>query len=817
MKSLGIDSDRNAIAEQLAQLDSSDPMDPSQSPEAPSTVRELKAQLDTLLGQLREPVGPDPFAEESGLRRAQELVRAIGVENVAPIVRERPQLGRIGPYELLEKLGEGGMGAVYKALHSSLEKIVALKVLPRDRLHPDAVARFKREMKAVGKLDHPNLVRATDAGEMDGEHFLVMEYVDGVDLSELLRRVGPLAAADACELMRQAAVGLQHAHQRGMVHRDIKPNNIMLTWADELLGEGSPPLGAGLPTPPSVKILDMGLALLSEPAAGGKGDLTSTGQMMGTIEYMSPEQGLDTHSVDHRSDIYSLGATLYKLLCGKAPFSGEKYNTPGKILVALATQQPPSITAQRDDLPAGLAAVVDRMLAKDPAQRYRAAAEVAQALAPYAAGADLPRLSAAESRTPLRDVQESTSPTATADSPNTSPATTKPLLESRTPIVAGTLRVPAFPHTECAGYDLSPNALTATLQPLLARLGKTAYLRPALISIAAALLFLAAATIIRIRTADGTLILTVDDPKVIVEIDGQKALVKQTPNGKALEISVDPGDHTLVVKTADGILLKTDDRFTMEAGGKKQLTAVLERDKPATIVSTPSTNPDRRAAEWVLSIGGTINIQEYGQERPIAAVGDLPRGAFELTRVNLDLNLKVSDAGLAVFKDCKNLTGLLLAVTQVSDVGLAHFKDCKNLAGLGLGSTKVSDAGLAHFKDCENLTHLHLDNTQVSDTGLAHFKDCKNLSFLSLNSTKVSDAGLAHFQNCENLAELSLIGSQVSDASLERLADFPKLNSLSITKTKVTEAGVKKLSVALPRCWIAWDGGVIEPKEPAKK
>ncbi len=241
MNSPGIDSDRDALVQQLAQLEMSDPGDPSQSPEAPSTVRELKAQLDTLIGQLREPVGPDPFAEESGLRRAQELVRAIGAEKVSPAERERPRIGRIGPYELLEKLGEGGMGAVYKALHSSLEKVVALKVLPRERLHPDAIARFKREMKAVGKLDHPNIVRATDAGEAGGDHFLVMEYVDGLDLSQLLRRVGPLAAADACELVRQAAVGLQHAHQRGMVHRDIKPNNIMLTWGDEhaLLGARS--------------------------------------------------------------------------------------------------------------------------------------------------------------------------------------------------------------------------------------------------------------------------------------------------------------------------------------------------------------------------------------------------------------------------------------------------------------------------------------------------------------------------------------------------------------------------------------------------
>ena len=210
----------------------------------------------------------------------------------------------IASYELLDKLGEGGMGAVYKARHVDLDKIVALKILPSDKMqNAEAVQRFKREMKAAGKLDHPNIVRAMDAGEQDGTHYLVMEYVKGIDLSDLSRQQGPLPIPEACELIRQAAVGLQVAHESEMVHRDIKPSNLMLAQQRH-----------GLPT---VKILDFGLALLE--SGGGNRDLTTTGAMMGTLNYMAPEQGTDSHSVDIRADIYSLGASLYRLLCGEAP------------------------------------------------------------------------------------------------------------------------------------------------------------------------------------------------------------------------------------------------------------------------------------------------------------------------------------------------------------------------------------------------------------------------------------------------------------------------------------------------------------------
>ncbi|MGI8981108.1 MAG: protein kinase domain-containing protein [Pirellulaceae bacterium] len=831
--------DRDAIAEQLAELDSSDPGDPSKSPEAPSTVRELKAQLDTLIGQLREPVGPDPFAEETGLRRAQELVRAIGVENVSQAKGERPELGRIGPYELLEKLGEGGMGAVYKALHSSLEKIVALKVLPRNRLHPDAIARFKREMKAVGKLDHPNIVRATDAGEMGGEHFLVMEYVDGVDLSELLRRVGPLDAADVCELVRQAAIGLQHAHQRGMVHRDIKPNNLMLAWGDEHA--------------PAVKILDMGLALLSEPAAGEHGDLTSAGQMMGTIEYMSPEQGLDTHNVDIRSDIYSLGATLYKLLCGKAPFSGERYNTPGKMMVALATEQPASIGAKRDGLPAGLIAVVDRMLAKDPTQRYGAPAEVAQALAPFAAGADLRRLSAAARQHGMP-----------ADAAPGKVASTEEFLSS--PHTGTQSRTPPLDVQERALPALkaiSPNTSTVAPSPLLARLGKTGYFRPALIATAAALLLLAAVVVYRIQTDQGTFVVKIegDGAQAILEKDGliirdknsdrtwtlKAAETKPLPSG---EYKLEGAKNLQLLVTDDsGAELKTD-AFTLKRKGAVHVLVTLERDAPVVAKASPqptTSDPERAAAEWVLGKGGKVSFylarkRAEGVLSAIDKVADLPAEPFAISTIVLSgcqfesqeelarlAALPVADryqlmlylsstnlenAGLENVVKCRQITHLMLDGTkvtdeglrvigqipgladlylpkQISDAGMKHVASCPTLAVLDLGYSKVTDSGIAELKSLTKLIGINVRSTDVSLTGLATaLKDC-DLESLSVDVDRQAD--LARLSQWPKLHWFQSSNGEVGDEGLAHLANQPELQTLYLIGSRVTDAGCAPL------------------------
>ncbi|OWK44994.1 serine/threonine-protein kinase [Fimbriiglobus ruber] len=309
----------------------------------------------------------------------------------------------VGQYRLVEQIGLGGMGMVYRAEHLRLKKMVAVKILAADRLiDPGAVGRFEREMAVVGRLDHPNIVRATDAGDANGVYFLAMELVDGLNLGAVNRRCRPLAVADACEVARRAALGLQHAHEHGLVHRDVKPQNLMLSRKGE------------------VKVLDLGLALL-RAGARDEDDLTATGQMMGTASYMAPEQFDACHAVDIRADLYSLGCTLYALLAGQPPFGSADHLSIYNKMAAHKTKPVPRVAAVRPDVPPGLVAVLDALLAKDPAARPATPAEVATALEPFAGGADLSALIlAALARGAARETAEHATVT-TADPPPASP------------------------------------------------------------------------------------------------------------------------------------------------------------------------------------------------------------------------------------------------------------------------------------------------------------------------------------------------------------------------------------------------------------
>jgi predicted Ser/Thr protein kinase len=270
-----------------------------------------------------------------------------------------------GRYHILELLGAGAMGAVYKGTDAKLDRVVAIKVLPQQSVSDrDAVARFQREAKALAKLAHPNIVQAYDSGEDRDRHFLVMECVEGESLAKLLRDRGRVSPTLAADYGYQAAHGLQHAHEKGLVHRDLKPSNLFLTRDRQ------------------VKILDLGLARFLQDQVGDA-TLTREEAGMGTPDYMAPEQFHDARHVDARSDIYSLGCTLYHLLTGGVPFPGssmsEKYE-------AHETKEPPAIEESCPEIPAGLALVVTRMMAKRPADRFQSAREVAEALGPYVAG-----------------------------------------------------------------------------------------------------------------------------------------------------------------------------------------------------------------------------------------------------------------------------------------------------------------------------------------------------------------------------------------------------------------------------------------------
>jgi WD40 repeat protein/serine/threonine protein kinase len=276
---------------------------------------------------------------------------------------------KIGPYVVLERLGEGGMGQVFKARHEHMGRVVALKIMRKEKLsNPDSVRRFYQEVKAAAALVHPNIVIAFDAGQAASTHFFSMEYVEGADFDRVVCKHGPLAVAQACDFIRQAALGLQHAHEMGMVHRDIKPSNLLVSQVD-----GQPPV---------VKVLDLGLARLSNSFSQER-KLTRMGQMLGTPDYLAPEQALDASSVDIRADIYSLGCSLFFLLVGRAPFQAEAL---AELLMKHQMEAVPSVRALRADVPEALDAFIQCMMAKKPDQRPATPAEVASALEPFARG-----------------------------------------------------------------------------------------------------------------------------------------------------------------------------------------------------------------------------------------------------------------------------------------------------------------------------------------------------------------------------------------------------------------------------------------------
>jgi serine/threonine protein kinase len=271
-------------------------------------------------------------------------------------------------YKVLDRIGKGRMAGVYKAVHP-LGQTVAIKVLPPSRAR-DArtLRRFQREARMAIKLNHPHVVRTYHLGESDGLHYLVMEYLEGEMLDEVLHRRGKLPPAEAVRLVHQTLTGLQHVHDQGFVHRDLKPGNLMLV-PGRVAGQPDTTLQA------TVKILDIGLGRpLTDPRYAG---LTSAGTLLGTPDYMAPEQASDPRAADIRADIYSLGCVFYHALTGRPPFPDTNVVTQ---MIRHATEPPRPMKELNAAVPDGLQPIVTRMLAKDPAQRYAVPAQAAKAL-----------------------------------------------------------------------------------------------------------------------------------------------------------------------------------------------------------------------------------------------------------------------------------------------------------------------------------------------------------------------------------------------------------------------------------------------------
>jgi serine/threonine protein kinase/formylglycine-generating enzyme required for sulfatase activity len=305
-------------------------------------------------GAPRAPKPPHPYASPLRERRRGE-----GVADLPPELANNPQ------YEVLRELGRGGMGVVYLARNKLMDRLEVLKVVNKALLdRPGAVERFLREIRSAARLNHPNVVTAYSAVQSGELLAFAMEYVEGEDLAKLVQAQGPLPVVHACSYVQQAALALQHAFERKMVHRDIKPQNLMLAR------EGTRDI---------VKVLDFGLAKVTR-ATNEDTSLTDDRSMLGTPDYVAPEQTLDAANADIRADVYSLGCTLYYLLTGAAPFNGRSRY---EVLQAHQLMEPRPLRLVRPEVPEELAAVVRKMMAKDPAQRYQTPMALVQALAAY--------------------------------------------------------------------------------------------------------------------------------------------------------------------------------------------------------------------------------------------------------------------------------------------------------------------------------------------------------------------------------------------------------------------------------------------------
>ncbi|MEM9368072.1 MAG: serine/threonine-protein kinase [Planctomycetota bacterium] len=328
-----------------------------------SQLVETKA-LDRFIGRVREKCDGGLPASTRRLASAFVKTGLLTEWHVEKLLTGKYKGFFLGKYKLLGHIGTGGMSSVYLAEHTKLRDKRAIKVLPKKRVGDASyLARFQLEAKAIASLNHPNIVLAHDIDNEGDTHYIVMEYVDGVDLQVLVRRDGPLDASTAADVIAQAARGLAHAHERGVIHRDVKPANLLIDK------EGV------------VRLLDMGLALVNEE---GEESLTvaNNENVLGTADYLAPEQAINSHGVDHRADIYGLGCTLYFVLTGRPPFCD---GTLAQRIAKHQSEMPESIRKLRQEVPGELEGICVKMLQKEPQYRYQTATDIAEVLEKFAA------------------------------------------------------------------------------------------------------------------------------------------------------------------------------------------------------------------------------------------------------------------------------------------------------------------------------------------------------------------------------------------------------------------------------------------------
>ncbi|RLS80585.1 MAG: DUF1080 domain-containing protein [Planctomycetota bacterium] len=564
---------------------------------------------------------PDDRRPKDGEQLARELVRQ---KKLTKYQAEQIYSGKgktliLGNYVVLEKLGQGGMGVVLKAEHKRLKRLVALKVMSSNLVKtPDALKRFHREVEAAAKLRHSNVVATDDADEAKGTHFLVMEYVEGSDLSVLVKKNGPLSVSQTVQCVLQAARGLEYAHKQGVVHRDIKPANLLLD------------------TSGTVKILDMGLARI-EGDTGSQGELTSTGAVMGTVDYMAPEQALSTKHADARSDIYSLGISLWYLLAGRCAYEGDSLMAK---LLAHRDAPIPSLCSLDNEIPETLDQVFRKMVAKQSKDRYQTMTEVIRELESCQNGSTSALDVAAPNNYEDPSLQSFLSQlggkqsTSAAAKKSTEPAT----------------RVKINPAAEATmlngniGVDTDPQTLvTARKQERQTRRGSRPsepqaasppWYRDKRILLGGAAALILVAVVILMRTPHGTLRVEILDPAVEMKVKGSELTFQSTD---IEPVSLVAGDKKLIVTRGD--LSFETETFALKKGEETRVKVELLGDQ--LIVNEGANKIGQQSIT-----GNTLNASTTGVEMKTQAPSGVSAESHPLNPAKM--SQAVAEAGNAI-------------------------------------------------------------------------------------------------------------------------------------------------------------------------
>jgi Leucine-rich repeat (LRR) protein len=671
-------------------------------------------------------------------RPEQPVSDEVSLEYLQPAARP-DSLGRLSHYEVLEVLGHGAFGTVLKAFDEKLQRVVAIKVLaPELAATSPARKRFLREARASAAIRHENVV-SIHAVDDDPLPYLVMEFIPGRTLQQRLDKQGPLDVQDVLRLGKQIAYGLAAAHARDLIHRDVKPGNILL---DTSVND-------------QVKITDFGLARAADDAS-----VTQSGMIAGTPLYMAPEQALGKQ-LDQRADLFSLGSVLYQMVSGRPPFRAP---TTLAVMKRVAEDMPRPIQEIIPEAPAWLCAIISKLHAKNPDERYSSAKEVGDLLDHC-----------------LTELQQGRIPQVAVAEPPREP---------------GSLPPPK-PTLAAAKSRSRQPLVTAAAVALILLIGLG-------ISEATGVTKLTA-TVIRITTGSGTLVIETDDPGISVSIDGEEFVIT---GGGVQELRLKPGQHKLLA-SKDGQVV-TQELVTITRGGRQ---VVRVSQETASVPGNTSADPDRRAAEWVLSRGGTVHLNDDGNH--VLQVSDLPTETFRLTGFHLR-KPEVEEVELHILKDCQHLKRIDLAFTGISDAGLEFVAGRGGqLKTLDLNGTNVTDAGLARLAPCNELTELSLGSPLVTDAGIAKLGNFQQLTNLWLKGDKLTDAVLLSFKDCQNLGMVDVQWTQIGDAGIARLQGCKNLTVLWARHSLVTASGVKELQTALPNCKVDWNDAPQDPDRRA--